>query len=72
MQAEAYQQIYDAVIHHLPAGLSRKLTYHGIHHTLDVLVQVQRIAKEEGIVNEEDLFLLKTATLYHDTGFLSK
>lgn len=37
---------------------------------MDVFEQTQRIAQEEGIHNKEDLLLLKTAALYHDSGFL--
>ncbi|MBS1919127.1 MAG: HD domain-containing protein [Bacteroidetes bacterium] len=37
---------------------------------MDVLEQSQRIAHEENIRDKEDLFLLKTAALYHDSGFL--
>ena len=51
-------------------GLSPDLTYHCIDHTLDILEQSERIANEEGITNERDLFLLKVAALYHDVGFL--
>ena len=51
-------------------GLSPDLTYHCINHTLDIMEQSVRIAQEEGITNERDLFLLKVAALYHDSGFL--
>ncbi len=50
--------------------LSSYLTYHCVDHTLDVIKQSERIANEEGITNERDLFLLQVASLYHDTGFL--
>ena len=50
--------------------LDQRLHYHTIWHTSDVLMQVERIAQSEGIVNERDLLLLKIAALYHDTGFL--
>ncbi|MGI8582578.1 MAG: HD domain-containing protein [Chitinophagaceae bacterium] len=50
--------------------LSSYLTYHRVDHTLDVIKQSERIANEEGITNERDLFLLQVASLYHDTGFL--
>jgi histidine kinase len=50
--------------------LDQRLHYHTIWHTTDVLVQVERIAKSEGVTNERDLLLLKIAALYHDTGFL--
>jgi uncharacterized protein len=65
-----YPGIYDHVTGKLQKGLSPRLTYHGIHHTLDVLKQVQRIAVREKLVDEESLFLLKVAALYHDSGFL--
>jgi uncharacterized protein len=51
-------------------GLDPSLTYHNIEHTLDVLTQSERIAREEGVDDENELFLLKVAALYHDTGFL--
>lgn len=50
--------------------LSSHLTYHCLDHTLDVITQSERIANEEGITNERDLFLLRVAALYHDSGFL--
>ncbi|MEP6595968.1 MAG: HD domain-containing protein [Ginsengibacter sp.] len=51
-------------------GLNPNLTYHCLDHTIDVVEQSGRIASEEGITNERDLFLLKVAALYHDSGFL--
>lgn len=50
--------------------LDPKLSYHTISHTLDVIKQAERIAKEEKIEDERDLYLLKLAALYHDSGFL--
>ncbi len=50
--------------------LNPQLTYHCKEHTLDVLKQSIRIAEQEGIIDHTDLFLLKIAALYHDTGFL--
>ena len=51
-------------------GLSPDLTYHCVSHTLDMMEQCERIAKEESITSHRDLFLLKVAALYHDSGFL--
>ena len=51
----------------LPEGLY----YHGIHHTIDVTNSAEEIAREEG-VEGEDLFLLKTAALFHDAGFVQE
>lgn len=50
-------------------GLPKERTYHSFSHTLDVYRTVVAIAAEEG-VNGEDLDLLRTAALYHDSGFL--
>lgn len=49
--------------------LDPRLTYHNLAHTFDVLKQSERIAIEEG-VSGRDIWLLKVAALYHDTGFL--
>ncbi|MFM7217834.1 MAG: ATP-binding protein, partial [Bacteroidota bacterium] len=61
--------IRDEIIHRLKLGLPDHLHYHGVHHTLDVLEAVERIAKAEGITGS-DVELLKVAALYHDSGFL--
>jgi uncharacterized protein len=50
--------------------LSPDLTYHCYDHTMDVLEQCVRLAEAEGIKDQRDIFLLKVAALYHDTGFL--
>jgi class 3 adenylate cyclase/predicted ATPase len=50
--------------------LDQRLHYHTIWHTSDVLLQTERIAHSEGVVNERELLLLKIAALYHDIGFL--
>lgn len=50
-------------------GLSPALTYHGKHHTLDVLAVSERLCVSEN-VSKEDTTLVLTAALLHDTGFL--
>ncbi len=47
------------------------LYYHDIDHTKDVCAAAERLALMEGIT-DEDLFLLKTAALYHDAGFIEQ
>ena len=37
---------------------------------MDVLTQAQRIAEAEAVFSEHEIFLLKIAALFHDTGFL--
>jgi uncharacterized protein len=65
-----YNSIYAHIIAKLKNGLSPRLTYHGIDHTFDVLEQSQQIAVREGITDDQDIFLLKVAALYHDCGFI--
>ena len=67
---EKYKIIRSHILLKLRNGLSKDLTYHTVQHTLDILKQAERIARKENLNNEEDLFLLKVACLYHDSGFL--
>jgi uncharacterized protein len=67
---EKYKTIRSHILSKLRNGLSKDLTYHTVQHTLDILRNAERIARDENIQNEEDLFLLKVACLYHDSGFL--
>ena len=67
---EKYKKIKSQIVLKLGQELSKTLYYHSLHHTLDILKQAERIAKEENINNVEDFFLLKVACLYHDSGFL--
>jgi predicted metal-dependent HD superfamily phosphohydrolase len=55
----------------LEEKLPSNLHYHSIVHTIDVCQAIERIALMEGVVGEE-LFLLKTAALYHDSGFVQQ
>lgn len=55
----------------LRKNLSESLYYHSINHTKDVVKSVERIALLEG-VTDEGLFLLKTAALFHDAGFIEQ
>ncbi|MEI8060554.1 MAG: HD domain-containing protein [Ferruginibacter sp.] len=54
----------------LKQNLASDLTYHCANHTIDVEKQAVRIAKQESVTDGEDIFLLKVACLYHDSGFL--
>nr|NQU89730.1 HD domain-containing protein [Bacteroidota bacterium] len=57
------------IINKLKAELNPALYYHDIHHTLDVYESAERIAKLEN-VSDEELILIKTASLFHDSGML--
>jgi uncharacterized protein len=69
MPDTVFQTISSHIIKKLQR-LSPRLTYHNLLHTLDVMEQAGRIAKEENIRDESEVFLLKTAALFHDSGFL--
>lgn len=49
--------------------LPRHLTYHSVAHVRDVYKAAERLAKAEGVKGEE-LTLLLTAVLFHDSGFI--
>ena len=56
------------ILDKLEQELSDQLTYHGLHHTLDVLYVTSELCYLEKISPYETL-LLKTAALFHDSGF---
>lgn len=64
-----YEKLEKRIVSKLENSLPSWLHYHSTAHTKYVLKQAVNIAKNENI-SEEDLFLLKVAALYHDSGFL--
>lgn len=64
-----YYKTEHHVLKMLEIGLESNLYYHSLNHTKDVVKSVERIALLEG-VTDEGLFLLKTAAIFHDAGFL--
>ena len=56
------------ILDKLERELSHKLAYHGVHHTLDVLYTIEELCYLEKVTPYEEL-LLKTAALFHDSGF---
>jgi exopolyphosphatase/pppGpp-phosphohydrolase len=59
----------DFILNKLSRELDPRLAYHSVGHTLDVHESTIRIAKLENI-SDNDIFLLRTAALYHDSGML--
>tara|TARA_Y100000310_G_C20534578_1_gene740219 strand:+ start:286 stop:882 length:597 start_codon:yes stop_codon:yes gene_type:complete len=51
--------------------LPKNLYYHNTQHSLNVLKFSIKLAKLENI-SKEDLLLLKTAAIFHDTGYLKQ
>lgn len=68
-RSKRYTILREKIITKLESDLPKSLYYHGVHHTKDVLEAVFTLAVREEISFEE-LDLLLTATLLHDTGFL--
>lgn len=69
LQNIRFVDMEEAVLNRLENELPGELTYHNMKHTVDVVTQVEIIGRGEGI-GEEEMLLLKTAALFHDTGFL--
>lgn len=55
----------------LTEKLDKNLYYHRVEHSQDVVNAAESIALQEG-VTDEGLYLLKTASSYHDAGFVEE
>jgi uncharacterized protein len=64
-----YEGAKNFILNKLQKELDPRLTYHSIAHTNDVLESAVRLAVMEKIP-DEDMVILKTACLYHDSGML--
>jgi uncharacterized protein len=64
---KAGEYILDKLRNELPV----RLTYHNVDHTVDVHDAAKFIGQQENI-DTEDMKLLLTAALYHDSGYLIK
>ncbi|WP_233145475.1 adenylate/guanylate cyclase domain-containing protein [Labilibacter marinus] len=64
-----YNDLEDAVFGQMRQELASSLKYHNISHTMDVCTQVEVFGRAEGL-NSKELLLLKTAALFHDTGYM--
>ncbi len=67
LQNIRFEDLKELILTKLEKGLDKRLYYHNVKHTIDVLNQVEIIGKGEK-VNEEDMLILKTAALFHDLG----
>jgi uncharacterized protein len=64
-----YEQAKEIILKKLENELPQHLSYHSVAHVKDVCNAASEIAASEGITGE-DLTLLMTAALFHDSGFL--
>jgi uncharacterized protein len=64
-----FESVKKMMLRKLKVELPAFLTYHNLSHVLDVLESAENIGRSEG-VSGEDMILLKTAALFHDSGFI--
>jgi adenylate cyclase len=62
-----FTDLQELILDRLEKDLPHSLYYHNIKHTVDVVTQVELIGLGEGVTDEE-LLMLKTAALFHDSG----
>jgi predicted metal-dependent HD superfamily phosphohydrolase len=70
MTSEGFSLLKTKVLAELDKKLNPLLTYHCRQHSEDVLHHTERIAISENIIQPRMLLLMKTAALFHDTGFV--
>lgn len=66
---EQYESVYPVIMENLKNNLPVHLTYHNAQHTLNVLEAAMHLMKSEKIA-EQDYWMMMTAALFHDCGFL--
>ncbi|WP_430824908.1 adenylate/guanylate cyclase domain-containing protein [Carboxylicivirga sp. N1Y90] len=69
LQHIRFGDLEEYILSKLDNELMEGLSYHNKAHTVDVLTQIEVLARAEK-VGDEDLLLLKTAALLHDIGFI--
>lgn len=67
LQLIRYDDLEEFMLDKLERELPKYLYYHNLKHTMDVVIQSEIIGRGEGI-SEEEMLLLKTAALFHDSG----
>ncbi len=64
-----FTDLQELMLNKMEKELPPHLYYHNTKHTIDVVTQVELIGLGEG-VSDEELLILKTAALMHDTGHI--
>lgn len=64
-----FTDLQELMLNKLERELPGYLFYHNVKHTIDVVTQAELIGIGEG-VDDEELLLLKTAALFHDSGHI--
>lgn len=65
----AFDKMKASIVAQMENGFPAEFTYHNVHHVLDVFSAAACLAEQEKI-SEIETFLLLSAVLYHDTGFM--
>ena len=68
-QPKSYAELHRFIIQKLTAELSPRLTYHGVHHTQDVLAVCEAYIERLQMAPDQ-AELLRVGALLHDIGFL--
>lgn len=64
-----YNKLRASIFQLLEESLPEQLSYHGLHHTKDVLQTLEIYIQKEGVTEEYDRILLRTGAILHDVGF---
>ncbi|WP_343747696.1 adenylate/guanylate cyclase domain-containing protein [Fluviicola sp.] len=64
-----FEHMRSDILNKLKSMLPDEVIYHDLGHTLNVEKAAIRLGRLEGL-NEEEMLLLRTAALFHDTGFI--
>lgn len=66
-----FEKVKNFIDGFLRSGLPSVIFYHDYFHTMDVLNACIVLAKAENITDQNELIILKTAALFHDSGFVN-
>jgi class 3 adenylate cyclase len=69
LQHIRYNDLEEIIFEKLTNEIPENMYYHNTDHTKDVITRVEVLGRAENI-SDEQMLLLKTAALLHDTGFL--
>ena len=66
-QLVKFDDLEEFMLNKMERELPKYLHYHNLKHTIDVGIQAEILGRGEGI-SDEEMILLKTAALFHDSG----
>jgi class 3 adenylate cyclase len=69
LQHIRFGDLEEFVLQRMQDELPTNLFYHNVEHTMDVITRVEILGRGEN-VSDQDMLLLKTAALLHDSGFI--